>query len=196
MSRKKKHEEHDENVTAGVVDEESPNIEAPSDETPVEEDPLAKAQRDAEEWKDKYLRAKAEQSNALRRADNERTEAIRFANVKILRDLLEVADDFERAMEAARDAESVEGVIGGLGMVQDKLSKFLRDHDVETIEAQGAPFDPSEHEALLQQPSADHEPGTVIQQVQRGYKLRDRVLRPAKVIVASAPPDPAPEAEE
>jgi len=150
-------------------------------------DPEAELRREVAEWKDKYLRALAEQQNAMRRAANERDDSIRFANAGLLRSLLEVVDDFDRAMDAAQQAETAAGVVDGVKLVQEKLAKFLRDQNVEPIEAQGAMFDPGQHEALLQQPSAEHAAGTVIQQVQRGYRLRDRVLRPAKVIVAAGP---------
>ncbi len=151
------------------------------------EDPQAALRREVEEWKDKYLRARAEMQNAARRATNEREDAVRFGNAGLLRDLLNVVDDLDRALAASGQSESVASVVDGVKLVQENLAKFLRTHQVETIEAQGAAFDPMQHEALLQQPTSDVPPGTVLQQVQRGYRLRDRVLRPAKVIVATAP---------
>jgi molecular chaperone GrpE len=139
--------------------------------------------------KDKFLRSKAEQQNAQRRAENEVADAVRYANSGLLRGLLDVADDFERALEAAGQCESVQQVIDGVSLVRDKLTKFLDDQHVKVIDAEGTAFDPQQHEALMQQPTGEHAPGTVVQQVQRGYRLRDRVLRPAKVIVATAPPE-------
>ncbi|HRX83698.1 MAG TPA: nucleotide exchange factor GrpE [Phycisphaerae bacterium] len=199
MSRRHKHghdqiHENAPGVAPGVAESEL------SEESGAEENTAAPAaagaggaaddpQREVAEWKDKYLRARAEMQNAVRRAANERDDAVRYANAGVLKDLLEVVDDFERAVAAAEQADSTASVIDGVKMVQEKLAKFLRDHQVEPIDAQDAPFDPMQHEALLQQPSRDVPAGTVLQQVQRGYRLRDRVLRPAKVIVATAPAD-------
>ena len=150
-------------------------------------DEVSRVKRELEEWKDKFLRAKAEQKNTARRAANELEESIRYANSKLLKALLDVVDDFERTMEGARGCETVEAVIDGVKLVQEKIEKLLKDNQVEVIEAQDVPFDPARHEALMQQSSAEHEPGTVMQEVQKGYMFRERVLRPAKVIVAAAP---------
>ncbi len=143
--------------------------------------------REVNEWKDKYLRAKAEQQNAAKRAANELEESIRYANTGLLRSLLDIVDDFERTVEASANSDSVATVVEGMKLIENKVEKLLKDHHVEAIEAEKVPFDPSRHAALMQQPTVDHEPGTVIQQIQKGYILRDRVLRPAQVIVASAP---------
>lgn len=189
MSRRNKHEEPVNAPDAADLAEGEILLGdqgAPPSVPATADDPAATLRREVEEWKDKYLRARAEMQNAARRAANEREDAVRYANAGVLRDLLDVVDDFERALAAADQTNSA--VVEGLRLVQEKLAKFLRDHQVEPIEAQGAAFDPNQHEALLQQPSAEATPGTVLQQVQRGYRLRDRVLRPAKVIVATAVP--------
>lgn len=161
----------------------------PEAKTAGEIDPLVQARNEAQEWKDKYLRALAEVQNALRRAANEREDAVRYANGNLLRNLLEVVDDIERALAGAGQCDSVAAVLEGVKLVHEKLLKFLRDHQVEPIDAEGKAFDPSQHEAMMQQPSAEAAPGTVLQQLQRGYRLHERLLRPAKVIVAAAPPE-------
>jgi molecular chaperone GrpE len=199
MSRRNKHNEHTatESPPAGLTeaDRQADAVGAAQPQTATDiadsagpgVDEVQTLRREVEEWKDKFLRARAEQQNALRRAANERDESVRYAQADLLRGLIEVVDDFDRALAAAEQAETVAGVIAGIKLVHAKLAKFLRDHHVETIEAQHALFDPAQHEALMQQPTSDHAPGTVIQQAQRGYRLRDRVLRPAKVVVAAAP---------
>ena len=151
-------------------------------------DEVSILRQEVEEWRDKFLRAKAEQQNAMRRAANERQEAILYANADLLRLLLDVMDDFDRTLEMSQTAESVEAVLEGVRLIRDKFEKLLRDSAVEPIDAQDAEFDPNLHQALMRQPTTEHAPGTVVQQVQRGYKHRDRVLRPAKVIVATEPP--------
>jgi molecular chaperone GrpE len=161
---------------------------APNDSTGAT-DEVAILRQEVEEWRDKYLRAKAELQNAMRRATNERLEAVQYANADLLRALLDVVDDFDRTLEISHASESVEAVVEGVRLIRDKMEKLLRDHAVEPIDAQDEKFDPNLHQALMRQPTNDHEPGTVVQQVQRGYKHRERVLRPAKVIVATVPPD-------
>ncbi len=150
-------------------------------------DEVARLSREVEEWKDKFLRAKAEQQNLLRRVANEREEAILYGNADLLRSLLEVADDFDRTIEAAESAGVENSLLDGVKIVRNKLEKLLVDNSVQAIGAQNEPFDPNRHQALMSQPSAEHEPGTVLQEVQKGYTHRDRVLRPAKVIVSTAP---------
>ncbi len=146
------------------------------------------------DWKDKFLRAKADLQNVQRRAAEEQRTAVRFANAELLRSLLEILDDFERTRAA--DSEAPEALRAGVQLIYEKLQKLLRDSQVEEIEAVGRPFDPQQHEALMQQPSADHPPHTVLEQVQKGYRCFERILRPARVIVSRAPdPDRTPDAE-
>jgi len=137
--------------------------------------------------RDKLLRARAELSNIQRRAAKEKSDAVRFAVADFARDVLSVVDDFERTLAAA-DSEPDTGIVEGARLVYDNLMKILRSHHIEGIEAEGQPFDPACHEAVMQQPSDEHPPQTVLQEIQRGYRLHDRLLRPAKVIVSAAPP--------
>ncbi len=140
------------------------------------------------QMRDKLLRVRAELSNIQRRAANDKADAVRFAVADFARDVLSVVDDFERTLAAA-DSEPDAGIVAGARLVYDNLMKILKAHHVERIESEGQPFDPASHEAVMQQPSDEHPPQTVLQVVQRGYRLYDRLLRPAKVIVSAAPPD-------
>ena len=133
---------------------------------------------------DNLLRAKADYQNLLRRSAIERADAIRYANADFMKSMLGVLDDFERSLAAAEGSDKLDAVTHGVRLVYDNLTKAMRNHGLETIDALNEPFDPSVHEAMLQQPSDDHPPGTVIEQVARGYRLYGRVLRPAKVIVS------------
>ncbi len=141
---------------------------------------------------DQVLRAKADFQNLQRRAAVERSEAIRYANADLMRSLLSVVDDLERSIAAAEDAEQSSSILDGVRLVYANLVKALSDSGLEVIDAQGEVFDPTIHEALLQQPTTECEPGTVVEQVSKGYRLRDRVIRPAKVIVAKAPGESQP----
>ncbi len=160
--------------------------EAPTDA--ASETDLQRAERERDEFKDKWLRSKAEAQNQARRLRADRQEAVRYAVADFARSLLNVVDDLERSLEAAEKDASAAAVTEGVRIVYDHLLKVLGDHGVEKIEAVGQAFDPTCHEAMTQQPSSDHSPGTVLQQVQQGYRLHERVLRPARVIVSCEPP--------
>lgn len=151
--------------------------EAPKDELTTLREQLAEAQ-------DKFLRAKAEAQNIARRAQQEKSDTIRYGNAELLKALLPIVDDFERTLDATADIDQAQPVIDGVNLVYDKLMKLLKDNSVEVIESVGKPFDPTEHAAVMQQPSDEHEPGTVVQEALRGYRYRGRVLRPTQVIVA------------
>jgi molecular chaperone GrpE len=138
------------------------------------------------DWKERFLRAKADFANLQRRTGDELQAAVRLANRDFARAMLEVADDFQRTLQAAPDSSRDE-LLAGIRLIHDKLMKVLREQHVEPIAALGQPFDPQMHEALMQQASADHAPGTVIKEIQPGYRLHERILRPARVIISKAP---------
>jgi molecular chaperone GrpE len=158
-----------------------------TEERDARTDELESLRRELEEREDKLLRAKAECQNLLRRSANERAEAIRFANEAFIKSLLPVVDDFERTLEAGQQANNTQALMEGVKLVYEKMIKVLRDAHVAPIEALGLPFDPTYHSAILQERSEEHAPGTVLRQIQKGYSLRDRVLRPAQVVVAASP---------
>ena len=144
-----------------------------------------KAAKSDEHW-DRMLRLTADFDNFKKRSARERQEAIRYSNESLLERLLPTLDHFEMALAAAKqtDTATLENLLQGIEMVQSQLKTVLTEAGMEEIDAVGRPFDPNWHEAVSQQESADHNEGDVIQQVRKGYKLRDRLLRPASVIVA------------
>ena len=148
--------------------------------------PAAAAEAPAAEndWRDIALRARAELSNFQKRSEKDRADSIRYANAGILRALLPVIDNLERVIQsgAAAEADS-QTLLAGVKLTVEMFQKILRDYHVETIVAEGQPFDPQVHEAMMERPS-DHAERTVLQELAKGYKLHDRVLRPAKVIVS------------
>lgn len=149
------------------------------------EDELSAARRKVEELTDKHLRAVAEHQNYVRRAAAERGEVLRYATADLIRSLLPVVDDFERTVAAVGEGDA-SPLAKGVGLVHRNLIKALEAHHVQRIESVGRPFDPSCHQAMMQRPTEDQPPGTVLEEYEPGYKLWDRVLRPAKVIVAKA----------
>ena len=162
-----------------------PSTNEPMDDANSGQDHVGPLQAKIESLEDQLLRAKAEMQNIQRRAAQERNEAIRFANADLMRALIPVLEDFDRALEATDATDHA--ILEGTQLVHANLIKALREAGLEPIEAKGEDFDPAIHEALMHHPTPDAPPGRVIDQVTRGYRLRDRVLRPARVVVAKAP---------
>jgi len=160
-------------------------------------DPLKAATAKAAENWDRLLRITADFENFKKRVARERQEAITYANVSLLQKLLPVLDNFEMALSAAGNAPeaAAQSLQAGVAMIASQLRAALTEAGLEEIDAAGKPFDPNFHEAVAQQDAADVPEGHVVQQLRKGYKLRDRLLRPASVIVArkpsSAPEPPA-----
>jgi molecular chaperone GrpE len=152
-------------------------------------DPVERLEAKVASLEDSLLRAKADYQNLQRRIALDRAEAISYANAELMKSLLGVIDDFERSLEAAETSGNLEAVVDGVRLVYENLIKALGMHGLERIVALHRPFDPNFHEAMMQQPSADCAPGSVMEEIARGYRLRDRVLRPAKVVVSKVPED-------
>ncbi len=148
----------------------------------------AKAAKADETW-DRYVRLNADFDNFRKRAARDREDGMRAAQERLLNKLLPVIDNFDMAMAATGSAQNttVESLKAGVQMIQGQLKAVLSESGVEEIDAIGKPFDPNLHEALSQMESTDAPEGTVLQQLRKGYKMRDRLLRPASVIVAKKP---------
>ena len=149
-------------------------------------DPLDEMRERANQATDRALRSQAELENYRKRAAREMDEQRRYANLYLMRDLLPVLDNVQRALEAADNSgDAAGGLVEGFKMVAEQLQAVLKQYNCEEIAALGEPFDPHLHEAVLQQPSEDYEPGTVMQVLQAGFQLHDRVVRPTQVIVSA-----------
>jgi len=148
----------------------------------------ARAGKADENW-ERLLRTTADFENFKKRAARERTEAAQFANAALLQKLLPVLDNFEMAQAAAQNAEGdkLSSLQAGVAMIQQQLKNALLETGLEEIDATGKAFDPALHEAVSQQETSEIPEGHVAQQIRKGYKLRDRLLRPAAVIVAKKP---------
>jgi len=160
-------------------------VESPS--SPSQAETVEELRRQVEEKQDKLLRALAEAENFKRRTQRERDESVRYANETLLRDLIPVLDNLERALEAARTTGGATGVVGGVELIQRELLKVLERAGVTRYSALGQPFDPTRQEAIARVVSADAKPGTVVGETMPGYLLHNRVLRAALVSVAAAP---------
>lgn len=152
------------------------------------EEQLLSAQAEVAENKDLYLRSLADLDNYRKRAQREKEDAFRFANDHILRNIIPVLDNLERAIEHAQNSSDEQGsLLQGVEMTLEQLRKVLESSGVTLIESLGLPFDPNFHQAMGQIPTSDQPPNCVVQEMQKGYLLNERLLRPAMVMVASAP---------
>ena len=157
----------------------------PDEETPAGPGTMDEARAEIGDLSERLLRLQADFENFRKRAQREKDEARQFANQSLIEKQLPILDNFEMALAAAKDADPA--LRDGVQMIYDQLLGILRDSGVETIDATGEDFDPNLHEAISQQESTEAEPGTVVEQVQRGYRLNERLVRPARVVVAKAP---------
>ncbi len=160
---------------------------------------LATVEREKQEHWERVLRATADMENLRKRTRRELDDARVEARGSVLREMLPVIDNLERAVQHAEQqghAEDPEAnaLIEGVRLVLRQFEQALEKCNVFAVDAAGKPFDPNVHEAIGQQESAEHAPGVVVQQLQRGYKIGERLLRPALVIVAKAPAAPPPSA--
>jgi molecular chaperone GrpE len=147
---------------------------------------LVEAQRQRDDYFDQLQRSRAEFLNYQKRSREQADRDRQYAAIALASDLLPVLDNFERAMEAGRQGGS-SSLIDGLEMVHKQILAALAKHGIEPINALGQPFDPNLHEALMQQPHDDHPEGTVVAELSKGYKLKDRVVRPSRVAVSIPP---------
>lgn len=143
---------------------------------------LAEARAKAEENLANWQRAQADFINFKRRLELDRDEALKYAQFNLLLDLLPVLDDFERAAKAIPVEYADQPWVEGVNNIQRKFSAILESRGVKQIKAQGEPFDPSKHEAIMQTPGPE---GMVIQEMQKGYQFQDRILRASKVAVGN-----------
>ncbi len=178
MSKKQKSEA---SATEEVVNEQ-PQTEEETTET----DALEAAKKEAEEYKDKYLRAHADFENAKKRLEKDKANAVAYANESFAKDILAVVDTFENALASIESAaeekseEVIEKMKEGIELTYEQLKKILEKHHIKEVECDKE-FNPDVHQAIMQVDSDEHESGDIVQVMQKGYKIKDRVLRPAMV---------------
>jgi molecular chaperone GrpE len=156
-----------------------------------EGDDSAKLREELEAAKQEVLYAKAETQNVRRRLEKDIADARAYAATGFARDILSVADNLSRALSSVpaelREDDKLKSLIAGIEATGREIDKVFASHGISRIAAMGLPLDPNQHQAMLEVPSADAEPGTVLQELQAGYMIRDRLLRPAMVAVAKKP---------
>ncbi|MCR4338132.1 MAG: nucleotide exchange factor GrpE, partial [Candidatus Omnitrophica bacterium] len=163
----------------------------------IKESEYQKLLKDLADYKDRYVRLCAEFENFRKRNDRERTEFVKYANEGLLTDFVGILDDLERSVEAASAKhQDYDAFLKGIEMVMAHIHDLLKKYEVKPLESVGKKFDPHRHEILMQFQSEDHEDGTVVEEFQKGYQLGDKVIRTAKVKVATHPLEETPAEKE
>ena len=150
-------------------------------------DPMAGLQADLDRFRDLALRSQADFENYKKRSAREKEDAIRYANSALLERLVSIIDNFELGLAAAKEQGEQSPIYSGMILVQKQLNDLLAENGLQPIEAEGKSFDPNLHEAIAHEPSNQVPEEIVLRQTRRGYRLKDRLLRPAKVVVSSGP---------
>lgn len=158
-------------------------IDADENEVNSEQTKLAELEQQVAELNQRYLRVNADYENFRRRTREEKEAAAKYRAQSIVEELLPVLDNFERALSVSVENDEAKSLLQGMEMVYRQLQDALIKEGVAVIEAKGQKFDPHLHQAVMQEESSEHEPNEVIEELQKGYKLKDRIIRPAMVKV-------------
>ncbi|WP_404481038.1 nucleotide exchange factor GrpE [Novosphingobium sp. BL-52-GroH] len=160
-------------------------------DTAGENEELVKLREDLATAKQDVLYARAETQNVRRRLEKDIADTRAYAATSFARDILSVSDNLARALSAIpaelRDDDKLKGLVSGIEATGREIDKVFASHGITRIAATGLPLDPNQHQAMIEVPSADAEPGTIVQELQAGYMIKDRLLRPAMVAVAKKP---------
>jgi molecular chaperone GrpE len=172
--------------TADHVDDLSAD-EGEKPEITVEDlqDQIQKLQQEAEENYNRYLRTQADFDNFRRRSRKEKEEFLQYAALPLIESLLPAFDNLERAINSSEESKNFDSLVKGVDMVFRQVNEVLSKEGLKPIEALGKPFDPHYHQAVMQEESTEHEAGIVIAELQKGYMLKDKVIRPSMVKVSS-----------
>lgn len=166
----------------------SDEAEAKRQESDALQEQVEALQAERDDLFGKLQRVSADYANFQKRSAKQAQETVTYEKERLIKSLLPAVDNFEHMLTKSHTAESVAAVIEGVRIIYDQMADILKAHGIEPIQALGEPFDPSLHEAMLQQDDPDKPAGVVLQEFQKGYKLHGRVIRPSKVIVNKAAP--------
>ncbi len=180
---KKRREHDDDNPEQSGAE---PTRDESATESAATDDALAKAAQERDEFKDRFARALADMDNLRKRTQRDLEDGRRYAVAEIARDLLEVQDNLQRALAGVPADARDSGLAAGVRLVEEQIAKLLATHGVQPVASVGQPFDPAVHQAIATESHPEFPPGTVTSELVRGYRIHDRLLRPAMVKVAAA----------
>jgi molecular chaperone GrpE len=170
---------------AVIADEQAEPIQSEEQfEEAATDSRLEEMRKQADENQQRYLRVQADFDNFRRRSRLEKEDFAKYASLKLIEQLLPVVDNFERALSSSKDTKDFEALVKGLDMTFRQLDQLLAQEGLTPIEAVGQPFNPEFHQAIMQVESEEHEEGIVVEEIQKGYLLKDKVVRPAMVKVS------------
>lgn len=174
------HEESQEEDEQYSQEEDSPEE---ADNITEEQKEIERLKQEAEEWKNRSLRAQADLDNVRRRAKEEKEKAAKYRAQDLIESLLPVLDNFERAISATPETEEASSLLEGVNMVYTQFFEAVQKEGLEVIETEGKTFDPHQHQAVMQVEEEGFESNQIVEELQKGYKLKDKVIRPAMVKV-------------
>lgn len=167
-----------------VIEEVQEEMKSEASTYTVEGEELEQLRKEADENHQRYLRTQADFDNFRRRARQEKEDLAKYASQKLVESLVPIVDNFDRAIQASKDTQDFDGLVKGIDMVFRQFEGVLQTEGVKQIESVGLPFNPEFHQAVLQVESDEYEEGIVVEELQKGYMLNDRVIRPAMVKVS------------
>jgi len=190
-------ESPEQDAAAGKRDVEQDSESSPERKDTAAElaEKLAAAEDEAKANYDRFLRAAAELENVKKRAQKDLEDLRKFANESLIKELLNVVDNLERALDVPLTGDSDNQIAAGVTLTLKDLLKILQKYGVQSIESLGEPFDPAIHQAMMQQEVADQPANVVVQEMQKGYMIHDRLLRPAMVVVSKTAETPIADTE-
>jgi molecular chaperone GrpE len=178
-------EQADAKYTEEAVNTSFENEAAQSEQADPQEQELLQLRQQSEENYQRSLRTQADFDNFRRRTRQEKEEFAKYASQKVIEQLLPIIDNFERALAAGRESNDYEALLKGVDMIYRQLDQALAGEGLKPMESVGQPFNPEFHQAIMQVESDEYEEGIIVSEIQKGYLLKDRVLRPAMVQVSS-----------
>ncbi len=187
MKKKKNIENKEPEKENKVEEKKALDLETKESLTPEEIQELIKKAAEADEWKNKCLYAAAELENFRKRSVKERSDLIKYSGKNILYELLDVVDNFDRAIEADKKESDPKVIVQGIEIIYKQLLKVLENNGVKPVDSKEKPFDPEVHDAIQKVHTDEAAPGTIIDELQKGYLYKDKILRPARVVVAAEP---------
>lgn len=169
------------------------NIDQPESAEPEVDEAISETDQQINSLKDQLLRALAENENTRRRGAKDKEDALKYGVTNLARDIIGVADNLQRVLnnKSENAADLSEALFSGVDLILKDLSNIFARHGIQRIEASGQQFDPHSHQAVFEEETDEHKPGTVVQVIQDGYKIHERLLRPAMVAVAKTKKDSA-----